>query len=227
MDEAIGRILDIIDSKGIADNTVVFFLSDNGGPSDAANNAPLRGDKATLWEGGIRVPSVIRWQKGGLVGGRKVNDFLCYIDVYPTFKRIVGLTEPGPHHVDGIDMLDILRGEATAPGREFYSYYDRAADDELLAINTPEWKLIRRGPAILEVDQGAEAEIDLFRIAEDPYENNNVSHLYPGVVKQLLAKVRAFRALRKPGGLPRQEERREGTEEGWERPLEWKALPDS
>lgn len=90
LDQAVGVVLAAIDAKGVAANTFVLFLSDNGAVSRYGDNGPWRGAKGAVCEGGVRVPAVVRWP-GGFDGGREVHALMGYIDVYPTIKRIAGV----------------------------------------------------------------------------------------------------------------------------------------
>jgi arylsulfatase B len=216
MDDAIGRILQALDAKGIADDTLVLFFSDNGGQLDCgASNEPLRGQKGELFEGGIRVPAVIRWP-GGLHGGRRIDIVAGYIDVFPTLQRIVGVAERAGRPLDGIDLLDVLRGEVPHPEREWYSYVGSDRQEQL-AITTGEWKLVWHGPTILCASSEEEVAISLFRIAADPNETTDLAPDHPEVVGELLKRLKTFRSVRPAEGLtpsvlpPK----------GWKPPKDW------
>jgi len=109
MDQGVGRILAALDKNRISENTLVWFFSDNGGVG-TGDNHPLRGAKATVFEGGIHVPAAVRWPKH-VPAGSKVTAPLAYIDVLPTLMRIVGTDDHGGKKLDGIDALDILTGK--------------------------------------------------------------------------------------------------------------------
>lgn len=220
MDDAIGRILAVIDKKGIADNTIVWFISDNGGGT-GSSNLPLRGSKQTVFEGGIRVPAAVRWPAGGLKGGRKVSAVMGYIDVLPTLASIVA-QKPGGKAVDGVDVSGVLRGDADEPERNWFSYWAQSGPEERLAVITGEWKLVRIGPDILTSRPGGKAKVYLFRIREDPNEKTDVSAKHPKVVKQLLAELKTFRAQRSAKGLPPYSDGRKG----FTPPKEWR-IPGS
>jgi len=217
MDDGIGRILQALEDKGIADDTLVLFFSDNGGHvGTGASNDPLRGQKGQLLEGGIRVPAAIRWPRG-LRSGRRVNTIMGYIDVFPTLQRISGVSEYTGKALDGLDMLDVFRGEPHAPARDWYSYLG-SDEQEQLSITTADWKLIRLGPTILRESTADKVSIGLFRIKDDPNETKDLSEAHREVVRDLLGRLRTFRSLRPEGGvtpsvLP---------PEGWEPPKEWR-----
>ncbi len=207
MDDEIGYILQALDDKEIAKDTLILFFSDNGGVKRAgSNNLPLRGGKWELYEGGIRVPAAIRWTNG-LKGARKLDIPLSYIDIFPTLERIVGIPSNEKKKCDGDDVYKILQGISTRDDWEFHSYFQGRGIKqntnnslkikyERNAINTSEWKLVRLGPNILLVDDPlTNAEISLFRLTEDPYEEKNLAAENPKIVEKLLKKVVEFRRL--------------------------------
>ncbi|NQU22747.1 MAG: sulfatase-like hydrolase/transferase [Candidatus Nealsonbacteria bacterium] len=208
MDQAIGRILGAIDRRGIADDTLVLFFSDNGGVTGVADNGPLRGGKAGVYEGGVRVPAVIHWPRG-IPGGRTVDARMGYIDVYPTLKRIVGLKDDADANpLDGRDMLDVICGRAKPADRDWYSYIAQSGP-ERIAVSTDGWKLIVQGPGVLESDAVGKSRVELFRIDRDPYEKTDLAEEHPEVVGEMLARLKTFRRL-KIDGVPPYGEGREG-----------------
>ena len=222
MDDGIGRVLDALERKGIADNTLVWFFSDNGGGA-GADNTPLRGGKQTLFEGGIRVAASARWPAGGLRGGRKVSAVMGYIDVLPTLRRIVGAGRHEGKPLDGVDVYDALAGRGEPPKRKWYSYWAQSGEQsERLAVIAGDWKLVREGPPILGPAPagragGKGAKLFLFRINEDPNEKVNLADRHPDVVRALLEDLKAFRALRYEKGLPPYGQGRKG----FQAPKDW------
>jgi len=222
LDQAIGKILEALDEKGIADNTFVLFFSDNGAIR-YGDNSPWRSGKGSVYEGGVRVPAVIRWPDG-IDGGRDVDGMMGYIDVYPTIKRIVGVTAPEPNPLDGLDMLEIIRGRAEAPRRDWFSYIAQGSPDKT-AICDGTWKLVVVGGSVLDVslEPGLppvhpenKPSIELFRLDRDPGEQNNLAAEHPEVVAELLKRLKSFRRL-KIGGVPDYQEGREG----FKAPKDW------
>lgn len=203
MDDGIGRILAAIDKAGVRDNTLVWFLSDNGGVGGVKdNNLPLRGSKLSVFEGGVRVPAAVRWP-GGLKGGRKVSAPLSVYDILPTLMRIAGVKDHGGKPLDGADAFDVLVGKTAELDRELYFYHGQSGpEDELLAVIDGKWKLVILGP---DVRRGgypsAEHRVMLFDIAADPYEKRDVSDQHVGVVGRLAAKLVAFRRLQPKGAV--------------------------
>ena len=164
MDRQVGQVLKTIDEKGIRENTIVVFHSDNGAdPKQGGSNLPLRGNKFTTWEGGVRVVAMMRWPKQ-LQGGREIDTMMGYIDMWPTLAAAAGYTGNEGNPRDGINMLPVLKGEKQAPDRPFYLGAD--------AVATQHWKLVKD---------------ELFEIPKDPYEKTNVAKQHPDIVKKLSA----------------------------------------
>jgi arylsulfatase B len=206
MDDSIGRILAALASSGLDRNTVVLFASDNGGDlPNGGENTPLRGGKGTVYQGGIRVPAAIRWPAGGLIGGREVSARISYIDLAPTFLRLAGAPR-SPNQFDGVDVMPLLRGAADT-GRALFTMTgsERDGDGEVeerevheaMAVDDGRWKLQwRRWPVIGgQPGQWRREEVQLFRIAVDPFERNDVAMANPQVVERLKARALGFRAL--------------------------------
>jgi arylsulfatase A len=130
MDKSIGSVLDFLDETKLADNTIVIFFSDNGG-SGGADNGPLRGHKGDTWEGGIRVPCLVRWP-AQIPAGTVSDEFLTSLEILPTLLNAVGLpleSRNGKNLVksgssvtllDGYDMLPVLKGETSSPRNEMF-----------------------------------------------------------------------------------------------------------
>ncbi len=175
MDREIGRVLAALDRRGFADNTLVWFMSDNGGTANG-DNRPLRGGKDTMYEGGIRVPALIRWP-ARLRGGRKLDLLSGYVDVLPTLAAAAGNTEALPP-LDGIDLLPILAGERPAPERALYP--DR------FAVVTQRWKLVKD---------------ELYDLANDPGEQTDVARQHPETLAKLREQLAGFRALTGPATI--------------------------
>jgi arylsulfatase A-like enzyme len=201
MDEAVGEVASALDRKGIRKDTLIVFSSDNGGPAPGrvTSNGPLRGQKATLYEGGVRVPAFASWE-GRIKPGTVVNAPLHIVDWYPTMLALAGVSpEPGPA-LDGRDAWPaIARGE-------------KSPHDEILlnaapgagAIRVGDYKLIVRAPGTpagsdVEPDEGAapkkaraKESIELFNLAEDPNERRDLSAEAPGKVAELRARYEAL-----------------------------------
>jgi arylsulfatase B len=222
MDQAIGRILRAVEARGIADKTFVLFFSDNGGTS-YGDNRPWRGGKGTVYEGGVRVPAVVRWP-AGFSGGRSIGTMMGYIDVYPTIKRITRVEEPDANPLDGRDMLDVMRGKAEAPKRDWFSYIAQGTADKT-AICDGQWKLVVLGESVLDVtlEQAVRADnsrtrpsVELFHLSKDPIESTSLVAEHPEIASKLLERLKSFRRL-KISGVPGYQDGRRG----FKAPKDW------
>jgi len=168
LDLAVGRILSTLEAEGITDDTLVLFLSDNGGHvSLGASNAPLRGEKSTVFEGGIRVPAAIRWP-AGLEGGRVVTQTLSALDVFPSLLSATGTKGGNELPFDGVDRWPQIAGAAPVPpGEIFFGVNGVIGRQE--AIRLGDWKLVRtvgfagQAPRVLlfDVESDPREEVDL------------------------------------------------------------------
>ena len=126
MDHGMGQVLDALDRLGLAENTVVFFMSDNGGLSTAegapTSNLPLRAGKGWLYEGGIREPMIVKWP-GVVKPGSTCATPVISTDFYPTILEMAGLPARPRQHVDGVSIVPLLRQTASLPQRALYWHY--------------------------------------------------------------------------------------------------------
>ncbi len=118
MDDAIGNILNLVDSLGLTTNTLILFFSDNGG-SSTADNSPLSGGKATMWEGGLRVPCIIKWPEK-IEKGKEIDNFISSLEIFPTILDITGIEKPDSLILDGFTILPLLTGEKNVEREEMY-----------------------------------------------------------------------------------------------------------
>jgi len=232
MDQAVGQILKALDDRGITENTFVLFLSDNGA-IHLGDNGPWRSVKGSVYEGGIRVPAAVRWP-AGIQGGRSVQDMMGYIDIYSTVKRIAGATGCDPNPLDGLDMLDVIRGLAKAPKRDWFSTIAQNAP-ERTALCDGNWKLIVLGGSALDIDLdrsgfilGREIKakstsavedqpvVELYNLAVDPGEKTDWSAEHPEIVRRLLDRMKEFRRLKLEGVPGYMEDR-----QGFKAPKDW------
>ena len=195
LDRAVGKILDALDRQKLADNTFVLFFSDNGGVQGVGDNTPLRGAKTTVYEGGIRVAAAARWPKGGIQGGRSVKGLMGYIDVYPTVKRIAGLENvPDPNPLDGVDVLDVMRGTQQPSKRDWFSYISMTGSTEHVSVISGRYKLNVHGPSVLEDDAKADRSLELFDLEQDPRETKNLIGTQQDLADSLMEKLKTFRS---------------------------------
>jgi arylsulfatase A-like enzyme len=157
MDEAIGQILQLLDEHNLTDNTLVIFLSDNGGSRSTADNGPLRGGKSYLFEGGIRVPCIVRWP--GLVPrGTTCEEFLTSMEIFPMLCRAAGIRPPRGVVLDGFDMTPVLAGKQKSPRKEMF--WQRRGDK---AARIGNWKWVKssRGSGLFDLSKDIGEQKDL------------------------------------------------------------------
>ncbi len=196
MDQGIGRILAAVEARPDAANTLVLFSSDNGGiPSAGSSNAPYRGAKLTVYEGGTRVCAAIRWPAGGLSGGKRFDGRIGYIDVLPTLLAAAGA--PAPANVDGVNFLPALRGAAALPERPWFSYMHQNQDAHA-SVHLGPWKLVAHGDFFSEAPT-EKPKLELYDLSSDPTEKTDLAAREPDRVAQLHRRLREFGTWQKPG----------------------------
>lgn len=203
IDWSVGEIMRALERHGIAEKTLVIFTSDNGpwlSYGDHGGSAgPLREGKGTTWEGGTRVPCIMRWP-GRIPAGTKSDAMLMTIDLFPTLAAITGATLP-PQKIDGLDVLPILTGAESAKNpHEGYAFYYQ--NNQLQAVTTGDgrWKLLLphtyrtlagrpggTGGKPNQYEQRALSQPQLFDLRADLGETKDASAENPQVVQQLLA----------------------------------------
>lgn len=191
MDDAVGALLDAVDAAGVADNTVIIFTSDNGGNmynevdgTTPTSNFPLRGGKATMFEGGVRVPAVVVWP-GMTEPGSRSDEMIQSADFYPTILNQLGIEMPADHVVDGIDITPALRG-GELERKSIITYFPHSppVPDWLppsMSVHSGDWKLIR---LFHEGESGAH-DYRLFNLKDDIGEKNSLARTHPEMVKTL------------------------------------------
>lgn len=223
LDQGVGKILDAIDQTGISSNTFVLFSSDNGGVGGIGENTPLRGAKASVFEGGIRVAAAARWP-GQIPLGRKIEAPLANIDILPTVMRLAGVESFGGKPLDGLDIVDVLTGRQESLERELFNYIGQAgAHAEQISYMTNDWKLVVIGPEV--TDETADDSLRkrfLFRISEDMAEEHNVLDKNRELADSMYDKIKEFRALQPEDAVVPYNEGRENFEAPprWELPGE-------
>ncbi|MCE2433591.1 MAG: sulfatase-like hydrolase/transferase, partial [Candidatus Latescibacteria bacterium] len=183
MDRDIGTLLDMLDALGIAENTLVIFTSDNG-PHGSGNTlghfnaaGPLRAKKGSLYEGGIRVPFVARWP-GTIQPGTVSAHYSGFQDMLPTFCELADVSIPEP--VDGISMLPALLDRDTQQAHEFL-YWERRG---VSAVRMGDWKAY-----LPEGHTNPEGVVELYDLAADIGEQNDLAAEYPDIVSEIRAIV--------------------------------------
>ena len=148
MDKGVGQILDTLDACGLTDNTIVIFSSDNGPDLSGTSkrfNCNFNGMKTNCWEGGIRVPQIVRWP-AGLPAGKRIDEFVHFSDWYPTILTMAGATLPDDQlPLDGVDVLPVLRQERASSRKPRCWQWNRLqpVPDCNAAIRDGDWKLVR------------------------------------------------------------------------------------
>jgi arylsulfatase A-like enzyme len=189
LDDNIGRLLDALDRLNLTENTLVVLFSDNGGTQHGGgSNRPLRGTKSTTFEGGIRVPFMMRWP-GRIPAGKTYSYRISTLDLLPTCLEAAGIPVEGTVKLDGQSVLQAVRTDAPSPTERrplFWLYRDR------WAVSSGEWKLVRsadpgepRARQILYSGDPADAKPALFNLTKDPAEQHDVSQENPMVVERL------------------------------------------
>jgi arylsulfatase len=177
IDEHVGRLEKVLEETGLRDNTILIYLTDNGGTAGVPfYNAGMRGHKVQLWEGGHRVPCFIRWPAGGIGGGHDVDGLTECQDLLPTLVDLCGLKPPAGTKFDGTSLARSLRGNGEAiPDRTLVVQFSRMdiprprKDDT--AVMWRRWRLLR----------GKE----LYDLASDPHQDKNVIDEHPDVAARL------------------------------------------
>ena len=190
LDESVGRILHKLDELHLRENTLVIFMSDNGGVWGITSNAPLRGAKGMLYEGGIREPFIASWP-GKIKAGIRSDYPIIGLDLYPTLLAITGSPRPAGFHPDGIDLSKLFLEGKTPRRRALYwhfpAYLERMRGMPQMWRTTPatairysDWKLIR----FYETDKE-----ELYNLKEDIGEKNDLSLREPRQKKKLSKKM--------------------------------------
>ncbi|MEX2581072.1 MAG: sulfatase-like hydrolase/transferase [Verrucomicrobiales bacterium] len=185
MDAGIGRVLDRLDALGLADRTLVVFTSDNGGAS-LARNAPFRGQKTTLWEGGIRVPCLARWPEV-IPAGKTTKQVAITMDWTATFAALAG-AEATVGTDEGIDLIPVLSGERGEVERTLFWRQrpgpKRKAVPRVRAVRHGKWKLV-------EPEEGAP---ELFDLEADRAESSDLSDDFSRIAADLRRRLEAWEA---------------------------------
>lgn len=213
VDESVGRVMALLDELNLAENTVLIFSSDNGGvggyerpdglirdggpragnKESITDNAPLRSGKGSLYEGGIRVPLIVRWP--GVTKAGSTSDVpAIHVDVYPTFLDVAGAKPPADHPLDGASLVPLLRDPAAVLQREaiFQHFPGFLGSGPGLWRTTPvgvieagDWKLM---------EYFEDHHLELYNLRDDLGETKNLATAEPEKAKELLAKLANWRS---------------------------------
>ncbi len=232
VDWSVGEIIKTLEENGLDDNTLIIFTADNGPWLNFGNHAgsadPLREGKGSMWEGGPRVSTVMRWP-GKIPAGTECNQIASTIDLLPTFAEITGASLP-EKEIDGVSILPLMEGEKDAnPREQFYYYYG----GKLIAVRKDNWKLVfphsYRSYVGVEpgmnglpgpYGKGIVSEIELYDLSNDISETNNLASQHPEIVEQLKIigdsaraelgdriQNKKGRAVREPGRIYKEKEK--------------------
>ena len=184
MDIAIGDVLNTLKETGQDKNTVVVFVSDNGGASEVTSNHPLRAGKCFLYEGGIRVPFIVSYP-GQIKAGSISNTPVTSTDFYPTILDLAGISLKPNNHNDGVSFASLLRGEPFI-GNDLYWHYPHyeGGFEPASAVRSGDWKLI---------EFYEEGRVELYNLKDDISEYNNLADSRPDRVEEMTAKLHAWR----------------------------------
>ncbi|MDA0766178.1 MAG: sulfatase [Verrucomicrobia bacterium] len=190
LDQSVGRVVAAVDRAGIAENTLIVFLSDNGGLEHeqsgrvVTSNQPLRGEKGTLYEGGIRVPGIARWT-GKVPAGTQCDTPLITMDLHPTFLELASAATPKSQPCDGASLAAVLRDPAATLARDtlhwHLPHYHHSTPAS--ALRRGDWKLL---------EFFEDGTLELYDLKNDPGEQRNLASAQPTLVQELLAALQAW-----------------------------------
>jgi arylsulfatase A-like enzyme len=199
-----GRLLDVLDELRLRENTLVIFTSDNGtwsnnrdklrprhqGAVAWGSSGPLREAKGSSYEGGSRVPCLVRWP-GHVPAGRVSDALFASLDFLPTFGKLAGYEAPRDRPIDGVDQSGLLLGRSERGAREHFFYFSK---NELHAVRQGRWKLRLPDRTVFYdyvKDRGTSAA-ELYDLDADIGETNNLAAAHPAVVERLTALTQSF-----------------------------------
>ncbi len=189
MDWNVGRIIDAVKELNLVKKTYIIFTSDNGPwlkKGDRSGSAgPLRNGKGSAWEGGFRVPCIVR-APGRVPAGKKSNELMTTLDILPTLVNLAGLKVPEDRIIDGVNQSDFITGKTAKSARDTFYYYVR---DNLHAVRRGKWKLALPGRKKFfnyAKDENPVVKPELYDLENDLSEKLNIADEHPGIVKELL-----------------------------------------
>ncbi|MFB3826883.1 MAG: sulfatase [Bryobacteraceae bacterium] len=195
LDDGVGAVLARLRKLGLEENTLVFFISDNGGPTAelTSSNKPLRGGKGQLYEGGIRVPFLMRW-KGAIPAGRVFEQLVCSVDLLPTAVAAAGGSLPSGRVIDGVNLLPFLAGAGGGRPHELLFWRHQRS----CALRRGDWKIVMQG-----VRREPATAWQLYDLAADPGETRDLAGQRPALVAALSAEYDRLNAQMAEPRMPR------------------------
>jgi arylsulfatase A-like enzyme len=183
LDRSVGDLLTYLEDANLRDNTLVIFYSDNGALEKKSDNDPLRAGKATVYEGGIRVPLIIRWP-GHVPADAVSHEMVSSVDLLPTFLELADAAEPDPK-VDGVSLVDVITEGQTLSRDTLYWHY-------------PHYHKMKPGGAIRQgryklIQFFEDGRLELYDLKSDLGERNNLTKEKPQLTRELLSELRAWR----------------------------------
>ncbi len=183
LDDYVGEILAKLDELNLTDKTIIFFTSDNGphleggaDPDYFDSNGPLRGYKRDLYEGGIRVPMIVKWP-GKIKAGQTTDHISAFWDIMPTLAEITGVKTPD--NIDGISFLPVLLDKKGQKEHE-YLYWEFHEQGGKMGVRMQNWKGVK-----LNIDKNPQSKIELYDLSKDVSETTDISEQYPEIVNKI------------------------------------------
>jgi arylsulfatase A len=213
MDDAFGRLMRALEERGLRDNTFVFFTSDNGPAITSmhphGSAGPLRDKKGSLYEGGIRVPGIVRWPGRTKPGGES-DEPVCGVDFLPTACALAGIEPPRDRKLDGASFLPVLEGKPVVRSTPLYWHFNRASGEPKVAMRVGDWKILAtldkklqaKANDITEEDErifkeAGLATFSLYNLRNDIAERNDLAASEPAKLAELKALLQAkYREVR-------------------------------
>ncbi len=203
LDESVGQVVDTIDRLGLSENTLIIFTSDNGGvggysregiaSDEVTDNAPLRGGKGMLYEGGIRVPFIFRW-KGVIPAGTTCGEPIHSVDFFPTLLEVTGIQPPTHYPLDGVSIVPLLKNPSRTdwPERSLFWHFPGYLGGEKKTWRTTPVGAIRKGPwKLLEFFE--DGRVELYNVRSDVGEQHDLSRENPTKTAELQAELKKWR----------------------------------
>ncbi len=194
VDDGVGRVMESLRRHQIEEDTIVFFLSDNGGPitKNASNNDPLRGAKSDLFEGGIRVPFAMQW-KGTIPGGQVYREPIISLDIFATIAEQTGVMISSERPLDGVNLVPYLTGKKQGVPHDIL--YWRKFEQNGMAIREGNTKLVAN-------TQRQKNNFECYDLRADISESNNLRENQPAKNKTLITKWEAWNTQMKERAFP-------------------------
>lgn len=185
MDDGVGAVLEVLRKSGVEQDTLIFFVSDNGGPTkvNGSTNTPLSGDKGTIQEGGIRVPFFLQWPSR-LPAGKVYDRPMIALDILPTCVAAAQATLPTDRPLDGVNLVPYVLGQKTGAPHDALFWKWHEGD----AVRWRNWKLVK----------STEGTAALYNLAADVAETRDVASAYPRIVKRISKKLARWESVIKP-----------------------------